>query len=111
MGDIDAKKMEHRSGAVIGWRAMFSLPSVTAGLSLFVLMAITFVDVVLRSTMSAPIEAATELTRLLMAVVVFASLPAVTIRGEHVVVDLADSLFRGPSRRRARRRGSPGSRR
>ena len=43
-----------------------------------VMMIMTFFDVVLRSTVNTPIEAATELTRILMAIVVFSALPVVS---------------------------------
>jgi len=69
------------------------LPVLLASAALFVLMVMTFMDVVLRSTLNSPIEAATELTRLLMAVIVFAVLPVVSVRGEHIAVDLSDPLF------------------
>jgi TRAP-type C4-dicarboxylate transport system permease small subunit len=64
-----------------------------AVLALFAMMVMTFADVVLRSTLDAPIEAATELTRILMAIVVFAVLPSVSGRGSHIVVDLLDGQF------------------
>ncbi len=69
------------------------LPVLLASLALFVLMVMTFADVVLRSTLNSPIEAATELTRILMAVIVFAVLPVVSVRGDHIAVDLSDPLF------------------
>jgi TRAP-type C4-dicarboxylate transport system permease small subunit len=47
------------------------------------------------NTLNTPIEAATELTRLLMAVIVFSVLPVVSARGGHIAVDLLDPLFRG----------------
>ena len=47
--------------------------SILASLALFFLMAMTFADVVLRSVFNDPIESATELTRLLMAIIVFSS--------------------------------------
>ncbi len=71
------------------------LPSLLAAITLFALMTMTFSDVVLRSTINNPIEAATELTRLFMAIIVFASLPIITWRGEHIVVDLLDPFFSG----------------
>lgn len=74
-------------------RVLFSLPTWLAAVTLFVLMAMTFADVVLRSTLNAPIEAATELTRIFMAIIVFSSLPMVTWKGGHIVVDLMDPLF------------------
>ncbi|MEL7117486.1 MAG: TRAP transporter small permease subunit [Pseudomonadota bacterium] len=75
------------------WHYIAVLPTWLAAITLFVLMSMTFADVVLRSTINAPIEAATELTRLFMAIVVFSSLPMVTWKGQHIVVDLMDPLF------------------
>ncbi len=70
------------------------LPMLLAAATLFVLMVLTFADVIMRSTFSSPIEAATELTRIAMAVIVFSALPVVSGRAEHIVVDLLDPLFR-----------------
>lgn len=70
------------------------LPMLLAAATLFVLMVLTFADVIMRSTFSAPIEAATELTRIAMAVIVFSALPVISGRAEHIVVDLLDPLFR-----------------
>lgn len=69
------------------------LPMLLAAATLFVLMVLTFTDVIMRSTFSAPIEAATELTRIAMAVIVFSALPVVSGRANHIVVDLLDPLF------------------
>lgn len=71
------------------------LPSWLAGGTLFFLMAMTFCDVMLRSLFNNPIESATELTRICMAIVVFASLPVISARGSHIVVDLLDFMFSG----------------
>ena len=68
-------------------------PVALAITALFVMMVMTFADVVLRSAFDAPIEAATELTRILMAVVVFSVLPVVSGRGGHIAVDLMDRAF------------------
>lgn len=72
---------------------LFRLPVALASLALFALMCLTFADVILRSALNAPIEAATELTRLLMAVVVFSALPVISYTGLHISVDLTDPLF------------------
>ncbi len=69
------------------------LPMLLAAATLFILMVLTFADVIMRSTFSAPIEAATELTRIAMAVIVFSALPVVSGRANHIVVDLLDPLF------------------
>ncbi|UWQ92372.1 TRAP transporter small permease [Rhodobacteraceae bacterium M382] len=72
---------------------VFRLPVALASLALFLLMAMTFADVILRSAFNAPIEAATELTRLLMALIVFSALPMISFQGHHIAVDLLDGLF------------------
>ena len=83
------------------WHYIAVLPTWLAAAVLFVLMFMTFADVVLRSVADNPIESATELTRFFMAIMVFAALPMVSWRGNHIVVDLMDPLF---SRRLARLR-------
>ncbi|MEX3011812.1 TRAP transporter small permease [Hoeflea sp. TYP-13] len=76
-------------------RRVAQLPIFLASAALFVLMIMTFADVILRSAFNAPIEAATELTRMLMAITVFAVLPVLSVREGHIVVDLLDPLFHG----------------
>ncbi|MEM1388792.1 MAG: TRAP transporter small permease subunit [Pseudomonadota bacterium] len=75
------------------WHYVAVLPTWVAAACLFVMMAITFVDVILRSAFNNPFEYAAELTRIFMAVIVFASLPMVSWKSEHIVVDLLDPLF------------------
>ena len=65
----------------------------TSTLVLFVLMVMTCIDVVGRYFFNAPLDGATELTQLMMGVIVFAVLPTVSIREEHVTVDLLDMWF------------------
>lgn len=72
------------------------LPEWLACATLFALMLMTFADVILRSAFNAPIEAATELTRLFMAIIVFSVLPVLSSRGGHIVVDLLDSVVSHP---------------
>lgn len=74
---------------------ILKFPMAVAALAFFALMTLTFTDVVLRSAFNSPIEAATELTRILMAIVVFSALPETTWRGGHVTVDLLDGFFKG----------------
>ena len=74
-------------------RRLSGVPVLVACTALFILMVMTFCDVILRSVFNAPIEAATELTRILMAILVFAVLPVMSARGEHIAVDLTDGLF------------------
>ncbi len=68
-------------------------PVYLACVALFILMVMTFCDVILRSMFNAPIEAATELTRILMAIMVFSVLPVVSGHGSHISVDLTDPWF------------------
>ena len=63
------------------------------GATLFCLMAMTCIDVAGRYLFNAPLDGATELTRLMMAVIIFAVLPLVSWREEHVSVDLLDQVF------------------
>ncbi|WP_276156013.1 TRAP transporter small permease subunit, partial [Sulfitobacter sp. Ks18] len=61
-----------------------------ASLALFALMVLTFADVVMRSVFNAPIEAATELIRIGIALIVFSALPILSWRSQHIAVDLLD---------------------
>lgn len=65
-----------------------------AALALFALMLLTFLDVSMRSFLNASIQPATELTRILIAITVFASLPSLMGRGESIAIDLLDPLVR-----------------
>jgi TRAP-type C4-dicarboxylate transport system permease small subunit len=75
------------------WRYIASFPTWLAAFALFFMMAMTFLDVILRSTISNPIESATELTRFCMAIIVFSSLPIVSWKSGHIIVDLMDPFF------------------
>lgn len=75
------------------YRLAVRIPVWLACAALFILMAMTFSDVILRSSFDAPIEAATELTRILVAVMVFAVLPHISVTGGHIAVDLTDGIF------------------
>lgn len=70
------------------------LPMFVANVGLFALMCLTFADVLMRSVFNAPIEAATELIRIGIAVIVFASLPVLSATNAHITVDLLDGPFR-----------------
>ena len=61
-----------------------------AGSALFAIMTLTFFDVSGRKLLSNSITGSLELTELLMVVVIFAALPLVSLRGEHVVFDSLD---------------------
>ncbi|HSV35289.1 MAG TPA: TRAP transporter small permease [Ramlibacter sp.] len=61
-----------------------------AGCALFAIMTLTFFDVLGRKFASNSIPGSLELTELLMVVVIFAALPLVSERGEHVAFDSLD---------------------
>lgn len=61
-----------------------------SGIALFAIMALTFFDVLGRKFLSESIPGSLELTELLMVVVIFAALPLVSRRGEHVEFDSLD---------------------
>jgi TRAP-type C4-dicarboxylate transport system permease small subunit len=59
-----------------------------SGILLFVLMLVTFVDVLGRNLLNRPLNGASELTEILLALVIFLMLPHVTLRGQHIVIDI-----------------------
>lgn len=68
----------------------------TDGLSaavLFALMAMTCIDVFGREALGAPLDGATELTQIMMGIIVFAVLPLVSFHERHITVDLLDRWF------------------
>jgi TRAP-type transport system small permease protein len=75
------------------------LCGVLAGSALFGIMALTLVDVGGRKLASTSVPGSLELTELLMVVVIFAGLPLVSLRGEHVVFDSLDPLLERTVRR------------
>ena len=64
-----------------------------SGIALFAIMALTFFDVLGRKFASHSITGSLELTELLMVVVIFAALPLVSRRGEHVEFDSLDPFL------------------
>lgn len=69
--------------------------AVVAGVVLFGMMVMTTIDVFGRYILNAPLGFAFEMTQLGMAVVVFAALPSVTLRSQHVTVGLFEHAFTG----------------
>jgi TRAP-type transport system small permease protein len=61
--------------------------------ALFAIMVLTFFDVGGRKLLSNSIPGSLEMTELLMVVVIFAGLPLVSERGEHVIFDSLDSVW------------------
>ncbi|RZL87753.1 MAG: TRAP transporter small permease [Variovorax sp.] len=63
-----------------------------AAVLLFCLMLLTFVDVAGRNLFNRPLTGASELTEILLALVIFLMLPQVARRNEHIVIDLIDQI-------------------
>lgn len=66
---------------------------------LALVLALTCADVVGRYVFAAPINGKTEITRFLMAGLVAFALPVVTLRGDHIAVDIFDAHFGGRIKR------------
>ena len=81
-----------------GVRALLALLSRYAGygsaLCLAAMMLITVADVTLRAVANLPITGAYDLVQLFLVGTVFLSIPDVFLRGENIVVDFVDHLFR-----------------
>ncbi len=67
-----------------------TLCGLLAGIALFAIMALTFLDVGGRKLLNNSIPGSLEMTELLMVTVIFGALPLVSERGEHVVFDSLD---------------------
>ena len=76
-----------------------ALCSALAASALFAIMALTLVDVGGRKLLDTSVPGSLELTELLMVVVIFAGLPLVSLRGEHVVFDSLDPYLPAGLRR------------
>jgi TRAP-type C4-dicarboxylate transport system permease small subunit len=59
---------------------------------MFCLMALTCVDVIGRYFLNRPVWGGFELTEMMLAALIFAGLPLVTLRNDHVTVDLFDPV-------------------
>ena len=65
----------------------------------FVIMILTFVDVVGRQAFNYPVPAGFEITELLMGYTVYLGLPLVCARQEHITINVLDHLYKGAARR------------
>lgn len=80
-----------RAGLSVGW---LTVPlDVFAGLALWTMVLVNCIDVIGRDMFNNPLVGATEITRLLIPFIVFAALPVVTYREEHISVDLIDLVY------------------
>ena len=74
-------------------RLFDALCGLLAAVALFAIMALTLVDVTGRKLFNHSITGSLELTEILMVVVIFAALPLVSWRNEHVVFDTLDAVI------------------
>jgi TRAP-type C4-dicarboxylate transport system permease small subunit len=74
-------------------KLLTALCGTLAAVALFAIMVLTLVDVSGRKLLSASVPGSLELTELLLVAVIFAGLPLVSLRGEHVVFDSLDPLL------------------
>ena len=73
-------------------RALVPALGLLAAALMFCLMVLTCVDVVGRYFLNKPVVGGFEMTEMLLAALIFAGLPLVTLRSEHVMVDLLDPV-------------------
>ena len=85
------------AGAESGGRAsrwLVRALSTVTGTMMFAMMALTFVDVVARYVFNSPLGATFEIIEFMMGVLIFSSLPLITLDRAHITVSLLDGLFR-----------------
>ena len=81
------------TGAGRPWERRFDAAlGFSASVILFVLMLVTFVDVVGRYIFNHPLRGAFEGTELMLLVLIFAGLPLVSHADEHVTMDFIDHM-------------------
>jgi TRAP-type C4-dicarboxylate transport system permease small subunit len=73
-------------------RVIGPLLGTVAGIVLFCLMTLTCVDVIGRYFFNMPVTGGFELTEMMLASLIFFGLPLVTIRNDHIMVDLLDPV-------------------
>lgn len=73
-------------------RAVVPALGVVAAVLMFCIMLLTCVDVFGRYVLNRPVTGGFELTEVLLASLIFAGLPLVTLRGDHITVDLFDAV-------------------
>ena len=88
--DAPEHKWERRVDAVLG---------IASSVILFLMMLLTFVDVVARYLFNFPLRGGFEITELMLLVLIFAGLPLVSHADEHVTMDFIDRLLPEAGRR------------
>ena len=70
-----------------------------ASVILFLMMMLTFADVIFRYLLSQPIFGSTEMIRVMLALIIFLGLGVANARDKHIVVELFDQRLRAISPR------------
>jgi TRAP-type transport system small permease protein len=73
-------------------RAVVPVLGCVSAALMFCMMLLTCVDVVGRYFFNKPVTGGFEMTEMLLAALIFAGLPLVTLRSDHITVDLFDSV-------------------
>lgn len=90
---MNSTRTQSNGWLVRGEGVLNKLLSGTAALVMFLMMALTLVDVLGRYLFSAPVTGAFEVTELMLAAVIFLGLPLITAEGGHIAVDILDSAL------------------
>ena len=104
MADSDqASAQEKQDAAVITeWNSapgLIKALSYVVAITMFLMIAIIFVDVIGRYGFGLPIPAGFEITEFIMATMIFSAIPLVSYYNSHITVGLFDHLFRGSARK------------
>ncbi|MCD8505454.1 MAG: TRAP transporter small permease [Burkholderiaceae bacterium] len=84
--------------AVRGWHvSVVRAVSLLLCVLLFVMVVLTFVDVLGRRMFNTPVYGANDMTEHLMALIVFSGLPLLTARRGHLSIDLLDGFLLQPA--------------
>jgi len=67
--------------------------SAAAALLLFILMGVTVVDVIGRYVFNQPLAGSSELTEIILGLMIFAAFPLLCRNNEHIAVDLLENIF------------------
>lgn len=90
---MNSTRTQSNGWLVRGEGVLNKLLSGTAALVMFLMMALTLVDVLGRYLFSSPVTGAFEVTELMLAAVIFLGLPLITAEGGHIAVDILDSAL------------------
>lgn len=83
-------ELQSTAGHKVSLKPLIWLLGLLASVLLFAMMVITFIDVFGRYLFSSPLPGAFEMTEMLMGTLIFAGLPLICEREEHIIVSLID---------------------